>query len=236
MKESSMNNELFNFLLRIAANEALEQEIEEMPSCEQLNDQYKPSPALDKAIRKRISQYRHRKNTLSNKKTVLKVVASVVILLTLSGALLLNIEASRNYLFNAVIKWNEKYISIEHNDDVNYDLSPEIYRPTYLPKGFEELSSNITGNIVIIVYQNNSGIKITLRSSPSQSSNILIDNEEASYTNPIINGQTAYLFEATDQDKKNTLTWELDGKIFVLSSEIDGAELISVAESIKGAQ
>lgn len=61
MEDSQKYNfadKLFDEILKIALEKAFEQEMEEMPSCEELNVKYKLSPALDKRIRKIISEYK----------------------------------------------------------------------------------------------------------------------------------------------------------------------------------
>lgn len=231
MAKNNYDDKLFDALLKIAVEEALEQEMEEMPSCEELNKQYKPSPSLNKKIRKKISQHRFKEKASSWKKAAVKIAACSAIVMVFSSVVLLSVEASRNYIFNAVIKWQEDYFSIQHIENNISDI--KIFEPTYLPKGFIEVSSNIMGDIIKITYENENGIKITFKQSPSQSTHILADHENKKYAVIKINGKEAYLFSATEDDKNNAVLWESDGIIFIIISEIESAELILIAESVK---
>ncbi len=66
MRRNNTNDALFDAVLTAAAEEALRQKMDEMPSCEKLNKQYKPSLGLDKNIRKMIAKYRFRKSPCLN--------------------------------------------------------------------------------------------------------------------------------------------------------------------------
>ncbi|MCR6545521.1 DUF4367 domain-containing protein [Dehalobacterium formicoaceticum] len=235
MEKNNLDDKLFDAMLKIAVEKAFEQEMDELPSCEEMNAQYKPSPNLDKRIRKLISRHRFNKKVSSWKKTAMRVAASAAIVIVVSGTILLSAEATRNYIFNAAIRWQEDHFSIQHgdNDNNNGVIDEKIYRPAYLPAGFMETSFNAIGDIIKITYENDSGMTIILKQSPAQSSHILVDHEDKKYSVIKINGKEAYLFETTKDDKNNLILWESQGIIFMISSEIESAELISMAESIQ---
>lgn len=96
--------------------------------------------------------------------------------LVFSSAILFSVEATRNFIFNAVIKWQEDYFSLEHNDIITEN--PIVYRSEYLPSGFKEISSNVIGDVTKIIYENENGMTIAFEQSPSQSSHILADHED----------------------------------------------------------
>jgi len=232
MQKNNIDDKLFDAVLKIAAEEALRKDMEEMPSCEELNAQYKPSFELNKKIGKIISQHNRKEKAFIWKKNAMKVAVSVIVVIFISGTVLLSVDATRNYIFNAIIKWQEDHFSLEHDDNVL--SSTEIYRPKYLPEGFNEISSNVIGEVVIrIIYQNEAGTEIIFKQYPSQSFNMLADNEDKEYTTIKINGQETYFFEATKFDKNNIAIWESNGTIFNIASEVKISELILIAESIK---
>lgn len=231
MLENSVDDKLFDAILKIASEEAMRQDIETMLSCREANEQYKPSPALDKKIRKIISRHNFIERTSSLKKTALKCAACFAIFTVVSSTLLLSVEATRNFIFNAVVKWQEDHFSIEHGNSSIKKLT--IYKPTHLPDGFEEISSNVMGDINRIIYQDKTGIEILLTQYSSSTSNILSDFEDKDFTTIKINQQNAYLVDADEKNKNNTIIWEYNGVIFHIDSELESAELISIAESIK---
>lgn len=232
MQKNNIDDKLFDAVLKVAAEESLRRDIEEMPSCEELNAQYMPSPDLDKRIRKMISQHNRKARVSVWKKTAMRIAVSAAIIIVISSTVLLSVEATRNYIFNAIIKWQEDHFSIEHNDS-NEALTTGIIKPSYLPEGFEEISSNTTNEIVRIIYQNKNGMKIIFKQYSSLSTNTLADYEDKKYTSIKINGQDAYLFEATESEKTNILIWESNETIFNITAEVKTAELILIAESIK---
>ncbi len=233
MQENNINDKLFDAMLKIAAEEALRQEIDEMPSCEELNAQYKPSPALDKKIRKTISRHNFKEKAARRRKYAARTAACAAIFIIISSTVLLGIEATRNNIFNAIIQWREKYVSIEHSDNADNTQKNIIYRPTYLPEGFEEVSSKVTENYMKIIYENENNKIIIFTQGSAQSANILADNEEKIYTIIKINGRDAYLIDGDQSDKGSTIIWEIDGVVIVINSELKSTELIKIAESVK---
>lgn len=230
MQKNNYDDKLFEAVLKIAAEEAIEQEMEEIPTCEELNEQYKPSPSLDKKIRHLISRHKFKEKFILWRKAAVKIAACFALFFVLSSAVLLSLDATRNYIFNAVTKLHGEYFSIEHGENSTSNII--IHKPTYLPEGFIEVSSKEIGDIIRIIYENENGITIDFKQSPSQTSHILADYEGKEYLNIIINNQDAYLFKATE-DKKNTVIWEYNGIIFNITSEIESGVLIQIAESIK---
>ena len=231
MQKNNTNDKLFDAILKVATEKALEQEMDDIPSCEKLNTQYQPSSDLDKRIRKMISSHNRKNRSIEWKNIIIKILASFTVFIIISSTILLSVEATRNYIFNAVIRWQEDHFSIEHGE--NKTNGEGICLPVYLPEGFKEVSSNDTGDIIRIVYENADNVRITFKQSSSEIINFNGDNENKIYLDIKINGHTAYLFESNVVDKNNMLIWEINGTMYSLSSEIERNELIQIAESVK---
>lgn len=231
MQRNDISEKLFDSILKIAAEEALEQEMVEMVSCEELNKEYRPSYNLDKKIKRIMLRYRIREKLFVWGKISGKIAVAMIIIIVISSTVLLSVKATRNYIFNAVIRWQEDHFSIQHdsNDDNNYNII--IFRPTYVPAGFKEVSANVIGDIIKITYKNENEQVITLKQSPSQVSHILADYEDKSYIETEINGNKAYVFSAIEDDNNNVI-WEYDGILFNITSELEISELIMMGESI----
>lgn len=227
-----MSEKLFDSILKIATEEALKQEMEEMVSCEELNKEYEPSPNLDREIKRIIFQHRFKGKLFVWRKTFGKIAVAITIIIVISSTILLSVKATRNYIFNAVIKWQEDHFSIQHDgkDDTSYNLS--IFRPTYIPKGFDEVSANVIGDIIKITYENKKEQVIILKQSSSQDSHILADYEDKSFIETRINGNKAYVFSAIEGESNNVI-WEDNGILFNIMSELEISELIMMGESIK---
>lgn len=231
MQENNIDEKLLDAILKVASEEAMRLDIEEMLSRSEANENFKPSPRIDKKIRKIISCHNFNKKFSSWKNFALKCTAGFAIFSIISSTILLSVEATRTFIFNAVIKFQENYFSIEHSDNSNEELI--IYKPTYIPNGYNEISSNLTGNMNITIYQNENGAEILLRQVSVDGSNIFFDHEDKNFTIIKINQQDAYLVEADEKNKDNTITWEYDGFTFYIVAELETTELILTAESIK---
>ncbi len=73
---------------------------------------------------------------------------------------LLSVEATRNAIFNAIIKKFDKYTEIKFNKGVEDETNNKLYSPIYLPQGFRETSVVTYGNSIMIIYTNNEGNEI----------------------------------------------------------------------------
>jgi hypothetical protein len=230
VQSNDVEDKLFDAVIKVAAEEALIQEMSVMPSCDEANSLYQPSVSLDKKINKIISHHKRMIKAASWKKSTLKIAAAYAIFITISISILFSVEATRNLIFNAVVKLQEDYFSIEHSESSN--VKPGIYKPAYLPDCFKEASYTSTGNISTTIYLNEAGFEISLSQFSSQTSNILSDLEDKEFTNIEINQHDAYLVKSNDVGKDNTIIWEYSGYIFHLASQLESNELILIAESI----
>jgi hypothetical protein len=227
---NDVEDKLFDAVIKVAAEEALIQEMSVMPSCDDANSLYQPSVSLDKKINKIISHHKRMIKAASWKKSTLKTAAAYAILITASITILFSVKATRNFIFNAVGKLQEDHFSIEYIDP-SYVI-PVNYKPAYLPDGFEESSYTSIGNIGKTIYINEAGVEILMRQSPAQTSKILSDLEDRELINIKINQNDAYLVKSNDAGKDNTVIWEYSGYVFYLASMLESNELILIAESI----
>jgi len=115
----------------------------------------------------------------------------------------------------------------------NRGLNSYVYRPTYLPEGFNEKLTRKFGNNIIIIYSNNDDVEICFTQRPASTVTTGIDNEYTTYTEVEVAGNIAYLFEANAENNSNVLIWTSNGKVFELVSRIEIEQLLLIAESIK---
>ncbi|MCL1844040.1 MAG: hypothetical protein FWF79_09520 [Defluviitaleaceae bacterium] len=97
------NEKIFNSLFDIAADEAFKEEMDALPSCEELNNMYPRTKSLDKKVYAVINK---ELNALKRKRalrTLAKVAAVLCIIVVASAGALISIEASRNFILNFII-------------------------------------------------------------------------------------------------------------------------------------
>lgn len=233
MTTKKRNEIWFDALLKVAVSESLKNEIEILPSNEELNQQYKPSDKLDRQIKKIIKRNQFKPKTRVYSSILRKVVVCIIIIFAASSVTLLSVEATRNAIFNAFISQFEQYTEVKFKDSTIDDTQNNIYSPTYLPEGFTEISTISYGNSIIQTYSDKAGNEILLKYRVAETGTELVDNENTNYKEIKIAGNTAYLFKALTKNDSSVLLWQSGGVVFELSSPINSDELIKIGNSIK---
>jgi len=227
----SRNEIIFNTLIDAAAEEALRQEMDEMPSCDDLDKIYSPTPEMDKKIRRLIKKVeaiqRIKKILILTGKISVVFIAFMVVVSTV----LFSVEASRNYILNIYIRWNDDHSSFEFNDN-SITTQFDSYIINYVPEGF--ILDNVFSNDIVrkLTYANEKNEKITIFKSFADSSSLTADNERNNLSIITINGNEAYLFISNDEDENNVLIWKNENVAFQIISTIDINNIIKIAENI----
>lgn len=226
MTEKEKNEIIFDAMLKIAVMEAFEQEMSELGS-EGAEVTDRPSPELDRRV-KRLIDKSYMKSKMQR---YLKLTGKIAVCICIAFSLIsLSVRATRNAIFNAIIEFQEKYARVNFGDS---EAVNDIYRPTYLPEGFSEISTAKFGNTVMIKYSKADDAEIVLSQRPAESGALLVDNENTDYTEAEVSGATAYLFRGSSADDTSTLIWQANGTVFELTSRISSDELIKIGESLK---
>ena len=99
------NEKLFDAMVKTAFEEAVQQEMDSLPSREKLNEMYPSSEAFDKQIMAIIAKeektYKRRQASKQALKVFTRIAASIAILFTVSTLALMSVETSRVFIFNA---------------------------------------------------------------------------------------------------------------------------------------
>lgn len=220
---------LFDAMLKAAIAEAFERDIDALPKSDAL-EAYEPSPDLDKRIGSLIKKSYWRIKAKRLTRGLGKAAACLCILLTITSAVLMSVGATRNAIFNAIIKWHEKYTEIRFGESSE---NMSFYRPTYLPEGFSEKTVEAGVNFTTIIYRNSSGERIAFDQQSADGGVNLVDSENTEYTEVLLMGNTGYLFKAKTENDSNILIWEQNGIVLELVSTIESEELLRIAESVK---
>lgn len=233
MNKKEQNEDLFDALLKVAVNEALQRELITLPSNEELNIRYKPSPELDRHITKIINQYKMKTIISRNARRILKITACIIVILILSSFTLMSVEATRNIIFNAFIERFETFTKIDFEASKVEDENNQYYSPTYLPEGFHKDTTNVYGNTIMITYINDDGVQIIFQQREADAGTALIDNENTIYKEVEVAGQKAYLFEPTTKNEYRILLWQKNRIVFELTAQISSEDLLHIGNSIK---
>ena len=239
MDKVNLRGKLFDTILESAVKDDFEQELEKMPSEEDLAKEYSLSSGLQEKINKIIANGR-RKIRLQKIRRISKkaaVIVAVIIPITLAG--LFSVEASRTAIFNAILDWQSDHATI-HFEDSTSSQAPQsmpvdaFYKPVYLPDGFTEGKTTKMGTSVHIVYQNKDQTTLLFDQSPvSEEGSISIDTEHTVYSEITIDGYKASLFTGKTSKDNTVLVWRNKTNSFTLISTINKDELLKIAENIK---
>lgn len=234
------NEKLFDALLEAAVSQAFQEEMEQLPSNEELNAEYEPSPELDRRIHELIDQSRREARRKHFRRRLGKVATCIAVVFTLVATVTLSVEATRNRIFNAYLDWQDKYTSIQFKDMADpaetkgIDES-SLFHPTYIPKGFKQTSIKKFGKVIVLEYLNKeTGEKILFDQGPAGAGKTSVDSEHTTYREIEISGNKAYLFKGMRKDvDQSVLIWQSGGVKFKFTSLIDSSELIRMGESLK---
>lgn len=233
MTSEDRNKELFDSLLKAAISDALRDEMDALPSNKELNEKYPTSAELDKRIKKLISEQKIKSKIRHFVKSNRKIAACFMVIIVLSSATLLSVEATRNVILNTFVNQFGKYTQIQFQDSSADGQQMDIFRPAYLPEGYKKISEEIYGNSALLVYSNESDTEIVLKQRKAEEGTSLIDNENTNYTEVDISGNTAYLFKAVKDDNYNVLLWKSYDVVFELTSKVNSDELIRIGNSLE---
>ena len=232
MNSSDSDEKLFDALLKVASEEAFRQEIEGMPSCEEMNETYKPSAELDKKICNMIKRQKINTRLKRAMWITTRIAASLGVAIVALTALIFSVQAARNYVLNTLVEWQSDHASFNFGNQIDDAFNFKGYSPTYIPLGFEQTSMNLSDTFCVVSYQNQNGKLITIMMTLAESSDASIDIENTDYSEITVNQDKAYLFKAKAEGEVSIIIWQHDGIVFKVNSTIDYSEIFKVAENI----
>ena len=231
-KTRDVNDEIFEALLKSAAQEAMKREMEAMPSCEELNKLYTPSDDLNKRVAKIIDSHERRYKNKRMIKSFMKIAASFAILLTISTIALMSVEASRIFILNTFINIRNDHVAFEFGQNGS-SIGTNNIVAGYIPSGFELTNIYALETIAMLIYSNEHGEQIIIGHFTADSISLGVDNENRKFSIVYLNDQEAYLFEALDVQDKNILVWYHGNDLFTITSTISVEEIFRIAENVE---
>lgn len=232
MNKDQVNDVVFEALFRQAVIDDFNEEIDSIPTNEQLAKIYTFSPEFEIRMKKLFLKDRRRgllKNTMLYSRRVASVL--IIVLGLLFGTLLFNTEV-RAAVGKVLVEWYEKFTSFTFNDDEVIDEKKD-WTLNYLPEGYELKNYEVLGRITNIEFINEQGGKIRFSYHPEGSiTNISVDNENHKIDRCEILNNEAYCISAVDDKFDNGVIWNMNGHTFDLWGKIPLDELKKVAESI----
>lgn len=238
MKHAVLNEKLFNTLIESAVEHDFLNEIDSI-DWNSKTEHIFSSTHMTK-IRELLRAQRASYHWHSFLKTVSKVAVVILILLAVSFAGLMSVEAVRQEVFQIVVEWYEKYVDIffERNHKAasirpNESEEGGWMIPSYLPAGYEQSSIQRGRTALFITYLNEEGLKLSYGQTLQSVQDSLSLDREAYTLQPVeINEWQGMLFTPEDGVKAASLIWEDGRYVYQLSGVLDQEEILKIAESL----
>ena len=231
MNGKEKNDILFDSLINSAAAHVFINEMNELPSIEDLDRNCPPAAELDKKIEKIITKAYRQKKRNDLRSTLMKITVGIAIVFISLTVVIFTVEATRNLVFDVIIEWRNDHTIIEFDEDS--ELNYYIYKPSYLPDGFTEQSAHELVSGFQITYSNKNQDLIIFFQYPAETGITAVDNESTELIEIQISGETAYLFEDITGNEVSVLIMENDGIVFELTAALSRDEIILIIESIQ---
>lgn len=183
---------------------------------------------------KRIKRICRRANHLFLYKS-LQRIASIFLAMLVGGAiwLTINVEARAEF-FGWVKSVYENYIVYRFEPEIHHKDS-DIYLPTWLPTGYNEVSSDYSGGTAIVCYigPNEQGLVFSY-SIDSANADWFFDTSTSTAKRVYVNGTSADLLISEDPEAVNAIVWTSnDNIIFHMSASLPEIDMIRIAESVQ---
>lgn len=219
-------------LIAMIVTEAQDRELAQMPSLEEMNEDFQPS---EKFQRKMETLVRDTKRKAERKKQLLNVKRCFITLtaaISIFSCTMLPVKAVREAVITTLIEWHDKFVSIIY---VNEESPVTAFHITqsYIPEGFSQVeSSDEFNSLYYSQFKNPSNDWFHILVLPIESTQKMsLDSEFSTYYSVNFNGIQA-IWGIMD-DKSNTLLWESGTLSFQVRGNLDLTELIKISEGIK---
>jgi len=233
--KTETDKKIFEAVIKVAAEEAWQEEMKSLPSLEELNEIYPASESVDKRVYGIINTAARRGKIKKTIQTTARLVAGICVLMVLAGGVLLSVEASRTFILSRIISMGEDYVQIHFHLGYAADLQVGELVINYIPADFAFYAQGeLAEGYVYYLFRSDTRrvIMISHLVASDDSCSIFMYNpmtEYCEFTTISLNGQTAYLFVVPSH---NTISWNYGRHFISISAWIDVEELIEIAEMI----
>ena len=234
-KYSNRNEKLFDAVVKVAVEEALDHEIDSYPNEEELNRMYPRSAALDKRVKSIINKAANDSRKKKLLPLFVRVAASFAVLFTVTSIILLSVEASRNFILNIIISIQDDHVLFDFEDS-NRALHGEQASLKFIPYGFEYVSSQHMETQSLVVYMNEAGERIVLQNIFDMSLSVAVGNVNRTFSVRDVNGHEMYIFESLSDELQNMVMWAEGEEVIIITSTIAIESLIEIVESMVSVQ
>lgn len=254
------NSDKLDHLIALAASKCLDEEAKALMDIDtsgvQFDDEYY------RKKKKVINKYKRRRSPRLAKTVAIRVAAAIMIIITLTCALIGCVPKWRRAIYNAIVEWYEDCFAVRYEATTGEEAETrypetteaepeeanaaepeetkpvpeyieEVRKPTYLPEGVLADVSAKTSIGINIDYYFNEEYLFSFTQRVLKSNDKQFDNEGAEVSYIKINEKDATVVEYSDKEEIYVLWSDGEYAYYIISTGCDVETLIKYAESVK---
>ena len=235
MKNDNLVNErnerLFDAMLKIAADEALREEMDALPTDEELMKMYPFTESLSKKAYSVINKEFRVINRKKVIRAIVRVAAVFCVIIVLSASVLMANPASRNAILNFLIDIQHDHVTIDFGigGATGTDYHDAVFR--YVPEGFEFVSRQAMETVITYFFLNPEGYVIFMHRFLGRSLAAGLDAEYAHFSEIQLSTGLAYISVALYEHDFSTIMWAEEEDVISITTTLDVETLIELAET-----
>lgn len=221
-REEKLQEEMFDVILRYAAEQAGEEFADEQTIGEPVEFSQRHQKEMEKLFKK---MEEHRPPVFYVK----RIVAAFVILAVVTVTSVMSVDAWRSKFLNFFIKPSQTNTEVRYGEDASKSntYSTDMVTLNYIPEEMQIERSYSRNNEEILSFVN--GEKFFKLRVARVGAVSFIDTEDKVTEKVTVNEAEAYLRTANEE---HVLKWNLDKKAYTLTGNLDKETLLKIAENI----
>jgi hypothetical protein len=228
---SNIGDIILDAMIKEAVIANFHDEMNAMPSEEQLRKEFAPSPEHVRKMKKLFAWEKRRDFT---RKLLVHTKAAALVLCVATAvffsALMFNPEV-RASVRGAIVQFFELFARVEFAEPNKPDRETGSFVLGYIPVGYEQISREEFGKSVMTIYSDSTGNMLIFNINPVDSH--AGDIEHSDYREETHAGITYSIYEAHTSEDYTDIVWVQDNFMFGLTGIISVEELIKMALSLE---
>jgi len=228
---TSLDERLFDAMLKEAVKESVIKEVDSAPSREELDKLFPRNDTFDRRALGIVGRVDKKQKRVRAVRTLYRTAAAIALLVTASLITLMSIEASRNFILNTFISVQDDHIVFRFGRDAE-NLDSSFIPLESLPYGFELVSSEELNNLSTFIYINPLGEQLIAQRHAGMSLETFIDNEHREHVITTISERTVHFFKAFDTNYFNAAMWSDGLDVIQIVANIDIYRLTALVKDL----
>lgn len=229
--KAERDERILDGLIKIAAIEVFHEEMDALPSDEELAKMYPSVKAFEKrgfAIINREFRTINRKKALRN---FSRIAAAFCVFMGVCVTVLMAYPATRNLILNFLIDVRDDHVIIEF--DINAVVAEADFGTdfSFLPDDFSLIEHRALENMVIYAFENPEGHVIMVDHFLGHSLSVALDNEYAHFSEIQLSTGTAHISVANYENNLSTVVWAEGDGVILITTTLDAETLKTLAEN-----